>query len=71
MKIGATNAMRPVHPVGFVREEHEMLDLSANALAKVLVVPVSRITMVLNGQRSVNADTAPRLARYFGTTTQL
>ncbi|MCY4470497.1 MAG: HigA family addiction module antitoxin [Thiotrichales bacterium] len=33
--------------------------------------PVNRVTMILNGQRGVSADTALRLARYFGTTAQL
>ena len=47
------------------------LGLSANALARALGVPVNRITQILNGQRGVTADTALRLARYFGTTPQL
>ena len=63
--------MRPVHPGEILREELDTLGLSANALAKALGVPVNRITMILNGQRGVSADTALRLARYFGTTPQL
>lgn len=65
------NGMRPVHPGEVLRDEIEALDLSANALAKELGVPVNRVTMILNGQRGVSADTALRLARYFGTTPQL
>ena len=65
------NGMRPVHPGEILREELDELRLSANALAKALGVPVNRITMILNGQRGVSADTALRLARYFGTTPQL
>ncbi len=65
------NGMRPVHPGEILRDEIEALDLSANALSKVLGVPVNRMTMILNGQRGVSADTALRLARYFGTTPQL
>ncbi len=65
------NAMRPVHPGEILREELDALGLSANALAKELGVPVNRITMILNGQRGVSADTALRLARYFGTTPEL
>ena len=38
---------------------------------EALGVPVNRITQILNGQRGVTADTALRLARYFGTTPQL
>ena len=66
----ATNGMRPVHPGEILREELDTIGLSANALAKALGVPVNRITMILNQQRGVTADTAPRLARYFGTTPQ-
>ena len=65
------NGMRPVHPGEILREELEAAGLSANALAKALGVPVNRITAILNGQRGVTADTALRLARYFGTTPQL
>ena len=65
------NGMRPVHPGEILRDEIDALDLSANALASALGVPVNRVTMILNGQRGVSADTALRLARYFGTTPQL
>ena len=65
------NGMRPVHPGEILREELQTLDLSANALSKALDVPVNRITGILNGQRGVSADTALRLARYFGTTPQV
>jgi len=63
--------MRPVHPGEILREELDELGLSANALSKALGVPVNRVTMIPNGQRGVSADTAPRVARYFGTTPQL
>ena len=65
------NGMRPVHPGEILRDELEALGLSANALSKALGVPVNRITAILNGQRGVTANTALRLARYFGTTPQL
>ena len=65
------SGMRPVHPGEILREELDTIGLSANALAKALGVPVNRITMIVNGQRGVSADTALRLARYFGTTPQL
>ena len=64
----AKNGMRPVHPGEILRAELRTLDLSANALSKALDVPVNRVTAILNGQRGVTADTALRLARYFGTT---
>ena len=69
--MNASNGMRPVHPGEVLREELDELGLSANALSKALGVPVNRVTMILNGQRGVTADTALRLATYFGTTPQL
>ena len=71
MNMNATNGMRPVHPGEVLREQLDELGLTANALSKALGVPVNRVTMILNGQRGVSADTALRLARYFGTTAQL
>ena len=65
------NGMNPVHPGEILRDELDEIGLSANALSKELGVPVNRVTMILNGQRGVSADTALRLARYFGTTPQL
>ncbi len=46
------------------------LGISANRLARDLRVPVTRISEILNGRRRITADTAMRLARYFGTTTK-
>ena len=69
--MGMSNGMRPVHPGEILGEELEELGLSANALAKALDVPTNRVTAILKGQRGVTADTALRLARYFGTTPQL
>ena len=63
--------MRPVHPGKILCDELQTIGLSANALSKALNVPVNRITAILNGQRGITADTALRLARYFGTTPQL
>ena len=61
------NGMRPVHPGEVIREEFMVpLGLSANALAKALNVPAPRINDVVRGRRGVSADTAMRLARYFG-----
>ncbi len=66
-----SNGMRPVHPGEILRDELDELGMSANALSKALDVPVNRVTAILNGQRGVTANTALRLARYFGTTPQL
>ena len=62
------SGMPPVHPGEVLADELEELGLTANALAGQLAVPTNRITAILKGQRGVTADTALRLARYFGTT---
>jgi addiction module HigA family antidote len=59
----------PLHPGEVLREEFlGPLGMSAYALAKALRVPLTRITAILAGDRAVSADTALRLARFFGTT---
>ena len=56
------------HPGEILAEDFlEPLGLSANALALALRVPANRIGAILKGQRGVSADTALRLARFFGT----
>jgi addiction module HigA family antidote len=61
------NGMRPVHPGEVLREDYlKPLNMSANALAKALHVPPSRIGDILLERRGVTADTALRLTRYFG-----
>ena len=70
-RMSTKSGMRPVHPGEILREELEALGLSASELAEALGVPVNRVTLILKGQRGVTADTALRLARYFGTTPQL
>ena len=63
----AKNGMRPVHPGEVLREDFLVPgNLSANALAKALNVPAPRINDIVREQRGVSADTAMRLARYFG-----
>ena len=64
------NGMRPVHPGEILRDELEVLEMSAKAFAAALDVPGNRITAILNGQRGVTADTALRLSRYLGTTAE-
>jgi addiction module HigA family antidote len=57
------------HPGTVLREEFlAPLNLSVNALALALRVPATRIDAIVKGKRSVTADTALRLGRYFGTT---
>ena len=59
----------PSHPGEVLKQLYLMpLDLSALALAKKLLVPRTRIERLVAGETAVSADTAIRLARYFGTT---
>ena len=61
------NGMRAVHPGEVLREEYlKPLGLSANALAKALRVPASRVNDIVLERRGVTVDTALRLVRYFG-----
>ena len=61
------NGMRPVHPGEVLREDYLVpLEMSANALAKALNVPAPRVNDIVRERRGVSADTAMRLARYFG-----
>ena len=56
------------HPGEILAEEFLIpLGLSANALAVALRVPATRIGAIIKGERAVTADTALRLARFFGT----
>ena len=59
--------MRPIHPGEILKEDYlSSLDMTANALAKALHVPASRINDIVLERRAVTPDTALRLARYFG-----
>ncbi|MCH4247589.1 MAG: HigA family addiction module antitoxin [Acinetobacter populi] len=61
------NGMRPIHPGEILREDYLVpLDMSANALAKALGVTPARINEIVRERRGVSADTALRLAQYFG-----
>ena len=59
-----------VHPGRLLKRELSSRGLSANRLALDIGVPSGRITDILNGRRSISADTAVRLARYFGNSAQ-
>ena len=59
--------MLPIaHPGRLLKRELEARNLSANRVALALGVPSGRITDILNGRRSITAETAVRLGRYFG-----
>jgi addiction module HigA family antidote len=62
--------MKPIHPGRILKRELSSRNLSANKLALALRVPSGRITQILNGKRGISAETALRLARYFGNSAQ-
>ena len=59
-----------VHPGRLLKRELAARTLSANRLALDLGVPSGRITDIMNGRRSITAETAVRLGRYFGNSAQ-
>jgi addiction module HigA family antidote len=66
-----TKVISPIHPGETLAEDFlKPLGLSANRLAMELLVPATRISDIVRGRRAISADTALRLARYFGTTPQ-
>jgi len=68
----ATKRLEPIHPGEILEEEFMMpLALSANSLAKRIDVPVTRVSEIVRGHRGITADTALRLARFFGTSAEL
>ncbi len=63
--------LKPIHPGEQLREEFMVpLELSSNALARALGVTPARINEIVRGRRGISADTALRLARFFGTSHQ-
>lgn len=61
-----TKKLEPIHPGEILLEDFmEPLGLSQNQLARELSVPVTRIGEIVNGRRSITAETAMRLGRYF------
>ena len=62
--------MKPIHPGRILKREITARKLSANKLALSLRVPSGRITQILNQKRGISAETALRLAQYFGNSAQ-
>ncbi|MGV3491231.1 MAG: HigA family addiction module antitoxin [Devosia sp.] len=60
----------PIHPGEHLAGELSELRMSAAELARKLDVPVNRITSIINGQRSITADTALRLGHWFGSSAE-
>lgn len=63
-------ARTPIHPGEILGEELAALNITATELSRQLRVPANRITGILNGARSVSADTALRLGHWFGTSAE-
>ena len=64
--------LNSVHPGEILLEEFiKPMDISQYRLAKHIHVPARRINEIVHGKRGISADTALRLARYFGTSAEL
>lgn len=60
-------AREPIHPGDILADELTEMDLSAAELARQINVPANRISQIISGKRSISADTALRLGKWFGT----
>ncbi len=61
-------SLKNIHPGEVLLEEFLLpLGISAYRLSKDLGIPQTRVSQILKGNRSITADTALRLSRYFGT----
>jgi antitoxin HigA-1 len=60
----------PIHPGALLKQDLADMGISLNELARALRVPMNRISQIVNAKRTITADTALRLARYFGTSAQ-
>ena len=61
-----------IHPGEILFEEFmQPLELSINRLERELIVPPGRVSAIVNGKRSITADTALRLGQYFGVSPEL
>jgi len=65
-----TKTLPPIHPGAILMEDLRDEEISINGLAQAIRVPANRISLIVNGRRAITADTAVRLARYFGTSPQ-
>jgi addiction module HigA family antidote len=61
----------PVHPGEILAEELREIGITKNQFAKALRVPSNRISAIINGKRRITGETALRLARYFGTSSEM
>jgi addiction module HigA family antidote len=67
----AKKKLNPIHPGEILHEEFlSPMEISQYRLAKDIHVPPRRINEIVHGKRAITADTALRLARYFGTSAE-
>jgi addiction module HigA family antidote len=67
-----TKKMKPIHPGEILMEEFlKGFGISQYRLAKDINVPPRRINEIVKGKRSITADTALRLSKYFGTSAEM
>ena len=71
MATKSAKRLAPIHPGEVLQDLLQEAGLTVNALALALRVPANRIGSIIKGQRGITADTALRLARYFGTSAQM
>lgn len=68
----ATKLLDPIPPGEILLEEFmKPLGISINALSRAISVPPNRISEIVNGKRSITADTALRLGKYFSVSPEL
>ena len=68
----AAKLLDPIPPGEILYEEFmQPLNMSINALAREIAVPPNRISEIVSGKRSITADTALRLGKYFGVSAEL
>jgi addiction module HigA family antidote len=66
----AKRKLPPTHPGEILREELEERGISLNRLARDTRIPLSRVSLIVNGKRAISPDTALRLEFYFGASAQ-
>ena len=62
-----TKARRVIHPGEILKEDLADAGVSINELARAIRVPINRLSRIIRGERGITADTALRLAAFWGT----
>ena len=72
MKARRQKVLQPIHPGEILLEDFlKPMGISINRLARDIAVPPGRISKIVNGKRSITADTALRLGKYFGVSPEI